>query len=122
MKLLLDQGLPRSTASLLRDLGIDTIHSGECGLARASDEEILRRAEAEDRTVVTLDSDFHALLAFSKAKRPSVIRIRIEGLRAEAASDLIRRVVARCEEDLTKGCVISVQEDRVRIRKFPLRS
>ena len=37
MKLLLDQGLPRSAASLLRDVGIDTLHFGEIGLAAATD-------------------------------------------------------------------------------------
>lgn len=120
MKLLLDQGLPRSAARILRDAGMDALHTGECSLACASDEEILRYAEADGRVVVSLDSDFHALLAFSKATRPSVVRIRIEGLRAEAASDLIRRVVKCCEDDLTVGCVVSVQEDRMRIRELPL--
>ena len=41
MKLLLDQGLPRSTAELLRQSGLDAVHTGECGLSVASDDEIL---------------------------------------------------------------------------------
>lgn len=84
MKFLLDQGLPRSTASLLRDTGIDTVHTGEIGLATAVDSDILQHAQRESRVVVTLDADFHALLALSGASTPSVIRIRIEGLRAQA--------------------------------------
>ena len=35
MKLLLDQGLPRSAAALLRDTGIDAVHTGEIGYAVA---------------------------------------------------------------------------------------
>jgi Domain of unknown function (DUF5615) len=37
MKLLLDQGLPLSAATLLRDVGIDTVHVGEIGLSAAED-------------------------------------------------------------------------------------
>ena len=70
MKLLLDQGLPRSAAMLLREGGIDTLHVGEIGLAAATDNEILQRGRQEERVVVTLDADFHALLAFSKAASP----------------------------------------------------
>ncbi len=33
MKLLLDQGVPRSVAKLMRRDGIDTIHAGEIGLS-----------------------------------------------------------------------------------------
>ncbi len=67
MKLLLDQGTPRSAASILRDAGFDAIHTGEIGLAEAEDAEIIHKATLEDSVVVTLDADFHALLAVSQA-------------------------------------------------------
>jgi predicted nuclease of predicted toxin-antitoxin system len=37
MKLLLDQSLPRSAAALLRQAGIDAVHTAEIGLATAED-------------------------------------------------------------------------------------
>ena len=70
MKLLLDQGLPRSTAKLLRESGVDAVHTGECGLSVASDDAILEAGRAQGRTVVTLDSDFHAILALAEARSP----------------------------------------------------
>jgi predicted nuclease of predicted toxin-antitoxin system len=80
MKLLLDQGLPRSAAVVLQTQGIDTIHVGEIGYATAEDAAILHLGHKEGRTIVTLDADFHSLLALSGATSTSVIRIRIEGL------------------------------------------
>jgi predicted nuclease of predicted toxin-antitoxin system len=120
MKLLLDQGTPRSAAALLRRAGYDATHTGEIGLAEAEDEEILAKALEEGRTVVTLDADFHALLALSQAKGPSVIRVRIEGLRAEPLVDLLQDVIQKGEADLKSGAMISVQESRIRIRRLPV--
>ncbi len=82
MKLLLDQGLPRSTAHLLSVAGVDTAHVGEIGMSTAEDSAILAQGQAENRVVVTLDADFHTLLALSGAVSPSVIRLRLEGLKA----------------------------------------
>jgi predicted nuclease of predicted toxin-antitoxin system len=58
VKLLLDEGLPLTTASLLRAGGFDAVHTSELGMAAAEDEEILKRAAEEDRIVFTLDADF----------------------------------------------------------------
>ena len=44
MQLLLDQGLPTSAATLLREVGIDTVHAAEIGLSTAEDTEILQKA------------------------------------------------------------------------------
>jgi predicted nuclease of predicted toxin-antitoxin system len=120
MRLLLDQGLPRSAAGLLRDADIDAHHTGECGLATAGDADILGYALQHDCVVVTLDAHFHALLALHGAVAPSVIRIRIEGLRAEATTSLIQSILDRCNAELASGAMISVTEDRIRIHYLPV--
>ncbi|MGH8285469.1 MAG: DUF5615 family PIN-like protein [Steroidobacteraceae bacterium] len=38
IKILLDQGLPRSAAARLREAGWDAVHAAEVGLERATDE------------------------------------------------------------------------------------
>ena len=120
MKLLLDQGLPRSAAASLRNAGIDTIHVGEIGMSEAEDVEIIQRAREEERVVATLDADFHTLLALDEATSPSVIRIRIERLRAQALTDLLLMVIAECQEELEQGSAITVEPSRIRIRRLPL--
>lgn len=120
MKLLLDQGLPRSAATLLSEAGIDTVHVAEIGLSAADDTDILQRAREDERVVVTLDADFHALLALSAATSPSVIRIRIERLRAQALTNLLLIVLGEVAEDLEQGVVVTVEPSRVRMRRLPL--
>ena len=120
MRVLLDQGLPRSAAGLLRAAGLDAFHVGECGLATVSDAEILDYARRENRVVITLDADFHALLVLGHASAPSVIRIRIEGLRADATVGLVQSTLSRCGEEFARGAMISVTEDRLRVRYLPV--
>jgi predicted nuclease of predicted toxin-antitoxin system len=120
MKLLLDQGLPRSAAILLRNSNIDTIHVGEIGMSAAQDIDIIKIAREEGQVVITLDADFHTLLALTEATSPSVIRIRIENLRAQALVELLLRVIKECEEDTEKGAAITVEPGRIRIRHLPL--
>ena len=94
MKLLLDQGLPRSAADLLRSRGYDAVH--------------------------TLDADFHALLAINGATGPSVVRIRIERLRAAALADLVQLLLERWGTLLERGAVLTVLPDRVRVHHLPI--
>jgi predicted nuclease of predicted toxin-antitoxin system len=120
MRFLLDQGTPRSTVFLLREAGFDAVHVGEIGMAAAEDDLILRRAATENRVVVTLDADFHALLALSNVGKPSVIRIRVEGLKAPDLNLLLQRVIAHCHAELETGALVSVEETRIRLRRLPI--
>ena len=120
MKLLLDHGTPRSAAGLLRHAGFDAVHTGETGLAEAEDSEIIQRAVEESRVVVTLDADFHAQIALTQACQPSVIRIRLEGLRAEEFTALLQRVLRQCADDLKGGAMISVNDYQIRVRRLPV--
>ena len=118
--LLLDQGLPRSSVPLLRGVGIEATHVGDIGLASADDGTILAYARKQNLIVVTLDADFHMRLAASGATKPSVIRLRIEGLRGEAVAQLLAFVLERCREELRQGAVVSVSEAGVRLHRLPL--
>ena len=118
--LLLDQGLPRTTPIHLRSLGLEAVHATEIGLSTADDRTILEHALRHGQIVATLDADFHTQLALSGALGPSVIRIRIEGLKAEQLARLLARVLERCDEDLKSGAMITVTESGVRVRRLPL--
>lgn len=119
-RLLLDQGVPRSAAASLRRAGWDAIHVSEIGMSRADDVDILRRARAETRTCVTLDADFHALLATSGEPGPSVIRIRKEGLDAPALAALLQRIWPGAEAALNTGAMVTVTDRSVRVRRLPI--
>ena len=120
MRLLLDQGLPRSTVNHLANMQIDAEHVGDLGLATATDVEILGEARQRQAIVVTLDSDFHAILAMSGALSPSVIRIRREGLKGDVAAALISDVLNLAGSELNQGAAVSVTETNVRVRLLPL--
>ena len=98
----------------------EALHAGDVGLSTASDSKILDFARQEGFIVVTLDADFHALLALSGASAPSVVRIRIEGLRAERLAMLLIGVLEMCADDLEKGAVVSVIENGIRVRGLRL--
>lgn len=107
-RVLLDQGLPRSTANStandLRAAGWDAVHVGEIAMSQAEDVEILDFAAQEKR------------IAVRSLSKPSVIRVRIEGLQGTAMSRLLLRIWPTIQEALTTGAVVTVTEQRTRIR------
>ena len=120
--LLLDQGVPHSSAQLLCAQGVDAIHVSDLGLREASDSVILKRAQELGRVVCTLDSDFHALMALSGAAQPSVILIRAQQLRGPAAAMLIKQIVDRTQAVLDQGALVTASTDTIRVRRLPVRS
>jgi len=119
-RILLDQGLPRTAVNILRDTGWDVLHTGDIGLSRASDQEILAYARLEKRVIITLDADFHTILAVQNAKSPSVIRIRYEGLKGLELANLIETIWPRIQIQLESGAMVTVTSKSIRIRKIPI--
>jgi len=78
------------------------------------------RARDHAQIVVTLDADFHTQEALSGAPGPSVIRIRVEGLKAKQLADLLVHVLEQCREDLKSGAMVTVTGSSIRIRHLPL--
>lgn len=105
---------------MLRGLGMDAVHVGEIGMASATDREITNLAGQQDRIIVTLDSDFHAILALSGANKPSVIRIREEGLKAAEVCRFITGASDLFANELLSGCVLTVTSTKARLRMLPI--
>jgi predicted nuclease of predicted toxin-antitoxin system len=120
IRLLLDQGLPRSTCAILLAEGWDVVHVCDIGMSQAADPAILDCAVRDNRIVVTLDADFHAHLVLSGASRPSVIRIRIEGLRGDALAGLLRHSWPKIKHVIDDGAMVTVTHTTLRIRTLPV--
>ena len=116
IRLLLDQGLPRDAATQLRDIGLLCTHVGEIGMHAAADPEILDWAMRNVMVVVTLDADFHTILAITNATSPSVIRVRLQGLNAAEIVNVVRSVLDRYTEELEAGCMITVKARKTTCR------
>lgn len=89
-------------------------------MSTASDEAILARARADGRVVVTLDADFHALLALSGERAPAVIRLRDEKLRGEDVATIVLQVVQTDAAELAAGAVVTVRQGVARWRSLPM--
>jgi predicted nuclease of predicted toxin-antitoxin system len=120
-RLLLDQGLPAGAATRLRSLGWNAVHEREIGMREAGDFDLLARAEAEDRVMVTLDHDFPKILALTVASRPSVVFIRQQHLRSAGIVTTIGMVWREHEKELDADCVVVVSRRGSRLRPLPLR-
>jgi predicted nuclease of predicted toxin-antitoxin system len=78
-------------------------------------------ARAEDRVLVSADTDFGALLARQRATDPSMLLIRrLVGRRAAEQVALIRANLDTVAVDLAAGAVVVFTDESIRIRRLPL--
>jgi predicted nuclease of predicted toxin-antitoxin system len=121
MKFLVDNALSPVLATLLHQSGHDVTHVRTIGLQRADDAIIFDRAAAEDRVVVSADTDFGTLLATRSAQKPSVIQFRGRGSRQpEALARAIVSNLPQLADALESGSIVTFEPSRVRVRALPI--
>lgn len=109
-------------AGLLSSHGHDVVHWSEVGDYRATDVTILAWAREQERVLVTHDLDFGAVLADTEAVGPSVIQIRVQDLLAPETAEAIASAIEVASPAIRRGAIVTIHEDRSRIRILPLRS
>jgi predicted nuclease of predicted toxin-antitoxin system len=121
VRFLVDNALSPELAVRLCRAGHDAIHVRALGLHRADDSVILDRAAAEDRIVVSTDSDFSTLMAHRHGYKPSIIQFRGAGTRRpDALAERILAHLPRLVPALESGGIVTFEAARVRVRALPI--
>jgi predicted nuclease of predicted toxin-antitoxin system len=121
MKILIDMNLSPTWVPVLEEAGHTVIHWSAIGSSNLSDREVLSWAKTNGYLLFTHDLDFGAILAATEAEGPSVIQIRARDISPDHAKDLLISTIKKFIENLTQGALISVDEERSRVRLLPLR-
>jgi predicted nuclease of predicted toxin-antitoxin system len=122
VKFLVDENLSPGVAKALVELGHDAVHVRDLGAQGVPDDGIMALAGAQERVIVSADTDFGALLASTRATSPSVILVR--ALIAQLPSQLAHTVAGHLdliEEQLVAGAIVAFGKDSIRVRALPLR-
>ncbi|MEA1993550.1 MAG: DUF5615 family PIN-like protein [Euryarchaeota archaeon] len=120
MKFLVDMALSPRTAKFLQNSEYEAVRVNDLGMAKSEDKTILEYAAENDMIVVTADLDFGDILAYTKYKKPSVIIFRLKDPSPDHVNSLLLSALPRIKDSLEKGCIVVIEDHRIRIRDLPI--
>jgi predicted nuclease of predicted toxin-antitoxin system len=116
VRFLLDQDVYGVTARFLTDAGHDVVLVSQIGLSQASDEEILRTAQKQNRILVTRDRDYGNLV-FVREIGCGVLYLRALPSTVGSVHDELARVIGNYSEQELAGAFVVIEPYGHRFRK-----
>lgn len=121
IKILVDMNLSPRWVTALKSAGFEAAHWSVVGSSTALDPEVLGHAAANGWVLFTHDLDFGAILAHTRAGKPSVIQVRDANVDPDVLSGRVTDVLRRLEAELNEGVIVTIEPGRERIRILPLK-
>jgi predicted nuclease of predicted toxin-antitoxin system len=123
MKFLIDNALSPQIAIGLVEAGYDAIHVRDIDMRSSPDIDIFNLAIAEQKVIVSADTDFGTLLALRAERFPSVILFRrgISHIPQVQLSILLLNLPT-ITDLLEQGSIIIFDKNRIRTRTLPIDS
>ena len=117
MRFLANENVPGPVVAALRERGHDVVWIKEL-MPGAEDPAVLALAQADQRVVVTSDTDFGELAFRSRLRAQcGVVLIRLDWTEPVGDNEVI--VAALTSRDSWSGLFAVVERDRVRLRPLP---
>ena len=121
MRFLADMGVSMRIVEWLRSVGYDAIHLAEQELHKLPDYDVMCKAMAENRILLTMDLDFTRLVASAGINDlPIVVVFRLSNQHPENIQSRLS-TITEALENLQHSAVIAVSDNKIRIRKLPLK-
>lgn len=117
MRFLIDRCAGRRLAEWLRDAGHDTVEARLLG-PDPGDRALLELAAADDRILVTIDTDFGELIHLHGI--PHAGLIRLPDAPAEQRIALVSELIERHWQALEARAIVTIRGGRIRISHYPV--
>jgi predicted nuclease of predicted toxin-antitoxin system len=117
MRFLADANIAPATIENLRKGGFNVKSVFEEGLQKATDSEIIQKAAAENRIILTHDKDFGNILVYPLILHKGVILIRLKNQKPRNASTHLLSFLKSIPSQKIKNNLIILSEKGARIYK-----
>jgi predicted nuclease of predicted toxin-antitoxin system len=103
VKLLLDENLSPAVSEKLRRDGFDVVHVRDRKLSGKSDHDVLKRAYAEDRVLVTSNVEDFRRLAAARELHPGIVLVLDGDLIRVEQEAVVRKALSLLQQECVAG-------------------
>lgn len=113
MKFIVDAQLPKTLAVLLREKGFDALHTSELPNGNdTTDAEINNLSLAENRIVISKDSDFYD--SFSAKKEPyKLLQVKTGNIKNSQLIELFDKNIELITQNLEESSVVQISQNLI---------
>lgn len=116
-KFLLDADMPKSSADVIRSLGLDIVDVRDIGMRAAKDKELINYALESNRIIITRDMDFGEILRYPDHPGAIILRLPFE-FTSQQLNNVLKDFLGSVEQKILKNAIIIVERSRYRRRSL----